>query len=92
MFLEYQSFVPVFCSKHLIQSFCSMGKASFSEKSKFAVALRTLKFLVSFLDTELKKLTFGSEESLTPRKFSELEGSKRRFLKSSIVYGVIFWD
>ena len=59
-----------------------MGKASFSEKSKFAVALRTLKYLVSFLDTELKKLTFGSEESLTPRKFSELEGSKRRFLKS----------
>ena len=30
-----------------------------------------LKYLVCSFGTELKKLTSGSEESITPRKFSE---------------------
>ena len=41
--------------------------------------LSALKHLVCSLGTELKKLIPGSEESLTPRKFSEIKELKCRF-------------
>ena len=67
---------------------CKIEKASYSEKKSSTVMLSTLKYLVCSLDTELKKLT--SEEIITPRKFSELKGLKRRFLKSWIMLEAMF--
>ena len=68
---------------------CKIEKASYSEKNSATVTLSTLKYLVCSLDTELKKLTSGSEELITPRKFSELKGLKSRFLKSWIMLEAI---
>lgn len=58
---------------------CKIEKASFLEEFNSRVMLSTLKYLVCFLGTELKKLTLGSEESLTSKRFSELKGLKLRF-------------
>ena len=52
--------------------------------------LSTVKFLVSFLGTELKKLMSKSKESLTSRKISEVKELKSRFYKSWIELEAIF--
>ena len=58
---------------------CKIEKAYFLEEFNSTVMSSTLKHLVCSLGTELKKLTSGSEESLTPRKFSKVKELKRRF-------------
>ena len=67
-----------------------IDKTSFSEEFSFKVMLSTVKFLVSFLGTELKKLMSKSKESLTPRKISEVKELKSRFYKSRIELEAIF--
>ena len=42
---------------------------SCSEELNFTVMLSTVKYLVCFLGTELKKLMFKPKESLTPIKY-----------------------
>ena len=49
--------------------------------------LSTLKRLICSLVTELKKLTSGSEELLTPKKFLEVKKLQSRFEKSWIEGG-----
>ena len=61
-------------------------KTSFSEEFNFTVMLHyiyfTVKYLVCFLGTELKKLMSKSKESLTPRRISGVKKLKSRFYKS----------
>ena len=45
--------------------------------------LSTVKYLVCFLGTELKKLMSKSKELLTPRKISEVKQLKKQVLQVS---------
>ena len=56
-------------------------KTPFSEEFNFTVMLSTVKYIVCFLDTELKKLMSMSKESLTPRKISEVKQLKKQALQ-----------
>ena len=58
-------------------------KTSFSEEFSFTVMLSTVKYLVCFLGTELKKLMSKSKELLTPRKISEVKPLKKQVLQVS---------
>ena len=64
------------------QIFAQASKTSCSEELNFTAMLSTVKYLVCFLGTELKKLMFNSKESLTPRTISKVKELKSRFYKS----------
>ena len=51
------------------QIFAQASKTSCSEELNFTAMLSTVKYLVCFLGTELKKLMFKPKESLTPIKY-----------------------